>query len=64
MFDRLFQVMPASDRENESGMGLGLSISAQIIELHGSKIDVKSTVGVGSEFSFELNIAESVELAA
>ena len=54
VFDRLYQVTPVSDSENESGMGLGLSIAAQIIELHGSRIDLKSTVGEGSEFSFEL----------
>ena len=64
VFDRLYQVTPASDRENESGMGLGLSIAAQIIELHGSEIELTSTVDVGSEFSFELNVAEPVKQAA
>lgn len=55
VFDRLYQVTPSSDRESELGMGLGLSISAQIVKLHGSQIDVESEVGEGSVFSFELN---------
>ena len=55
IFERLYQVTPGSDLENESGMGLGLSISSQIIELHGGHIDVNSTLGEGSEFSFHLN---------
>lgn len=59
VFDRLYQVTPSSDRDNERGMGLGLSISAQIIKLHGSQIDVDSVLGEGSEFSFDLNTCPS-----
>ncbi len=55
IFERLYQVTPGSDLENEGGMGLGLSIASQIIELHGGRIDVKSTLGEGSEFYFHLN---------
>lgn len=36
------------------GIGLGLSISKQIVELLGGAISVKSEFGVGSEFSFIL----------
>lgn len=61
VFDRLYQVTPASDRENESGMGLGLSIAAQIVELHGGTINLESTIGNGSEFSFELATADAEE---
>jgi len=64
VFDRLYQVTPASDRENESGMGLGLSIAAQIVELHGSSINLESTVGEGSEFSFELETCQLEAAAA
>lgn len=36
------------------GSGLGLSISKEIIELHGGELDVASQVGVGSTFCFWL----------
>jgi len=55
VFDRLYQVTPSSEMNNEFGMGLGLTISAQIAKLHGSRIDVDSKLGEGSEFSLELD---------
>lgn len=54
IFDRLYQVTPNSDRKDETGLGLGLNIAAEIIKLHGSSIQVHSKVGEGSVFSFEL----------
>ena len=42
------------DRELFPGMGLGLALSKQILELHGGKIWVDSQPGKGSTFAFSL----------
>lgn len=49
IFDRFFRSEPSRSRET-GGIGLGLSISKNIIELHNGKIEVKSTLGIGSAF--------------
>lgn len=41
------------------GIGLGLSISRQLAELHGGTLTVRSAPGEGAAFSFDLPLAES-----
>jgi CheY-like chemotaxis protein len=41
------------------GTGLGLAISKSIVQLFGGDIEVKSVVGQGSEFRFELTMEET-----
>lgn len=63
IFERLYQVTPASDRGGEQGMGLGLSIASEIVALHGSRIEVESEPQKGSVFSFELQTQHYSESA-
>ncbi|OGN98938.1 MAG: hypothetical protein A2Y89_05430 [Chloroflexi bacterium RBG_13_51_18] len=43
-----------ADRQRHPGLGLGLALSKQVVELHGGKIWVESEHGKGSTFSFYL----------
>lgn len=53
--DNIFEKFYKSNlRQNASGTGLGLAIAKQIALKHGGDIEVKSEVGVGSEFIFYL----------
>lgn len=54
IFDRFFRVEESSHLF--SGLGLGLYISAEIIERHGGKIGVISDENKGAEFWFEIPI--------
>jgi two-component system, OmpR family, sensor histidine kinase VicK len=58
IFER-FQQVDSSDSRKKGGTGLGLTICRKIIEQHGGKIWVDSTLGVGSTFSFTLPVIDN-----
>jgi two-component system, OmpR family, phosphate regulon sensor histidine kinase PhoR len=53
LFERFYRVDEARSRER-GGTGLGLSIVKHIVQAHGGSVQVQSTPGTGSEFSFTL----------
>nr|HPL29777.1 ATP-binding protein [Anaerolineae bacterium] len=57
LFQRYFR--SGTVRERREGVGLGLSITRQLVEAHGGRVWAESQVGIGSTFSFSLPVAES-----
>lgn len=55
IFERFRQVDRLFTRKHE-GSGIGLSLVKSIVEMHGGKITVESSVGEGSEFIIELPV--------
>jgi two-component system phosphate regulon sensor histidine kinase PhoR len=53
LFERFYRVEKSRNR-NEGGSGLGLAIVKNILDSHGQAINVRSSVNVGSTFSFSL----------
>lgn len=49
-----FQQIDTGTTRKHEGTGLGLSISKKLVELHNGSVEVKSTVGDGSEFIISL----------
>lgn len=57
VFERFFRVDKHRNRAT-GGSGLGLSICKHIVEAHGETIDLMSTEGAGSVFTFSLKTAD------
>lgn len=60
IFDRFYQVDSARYHHSEAdGAGLGLSIASWIVDIHGGKIHVHSTLGEGTLFRTHLPLADT-----
>ena len=60
---RSFEQAGGANPAKQQGTGLGLSISSRLVQMMGSSIQLDSTLGVGSTFSFSilLGLGENVD---
>ena len=63
IFQRFKQVDTSSSR-SEGGVGLGLSICKNLVDLHGGTIEVESEVGSGTHFRFSMPLRNTLKSAA
>lgn len=56
IFERFYRT-DASRSRATGGSGLGLAIVKQVVEAHGGQVDVQSSLGRGSSFSFTLPVS-------
>lgn len=57
IFERFYQVAHNTHAHEQTGLGIGLSISYEIVQHHQGQMQVESAIGKGSTFSFTLPLA-------
>jgi len=53
IFDKFYRIL-SPENERMAGTGLGLSLVSHIVEAHGGRLEIESTMGKGSNFSIFL----------
>jgi hypothetical protein len=64
--DRIFDCFEQADgsiTRSHDGVGLGLAIARQIVDLHGGTLRAESTPGRGSRFSFDIPDAQVADIS-
>lgn len=62
--DSIFQPYEQGEEKDKvirGGVGLGLTICKQLVELHGGQLNVESVLGYGSIFTFSIPLANQAE---
>lgn len=54
-----FEQADSSDSRAHGGAGLGLSITRQLVELHGGRVSLQSSPGAGAIFSFTIPVSST-----
>ncbi len=62
LLGRVFDLFTQADRSldrSQGGLGIGLALVQRLVELHGGRVDVHSSLGAGSEFIVYLPLSGS-----
>lgn len=59
VFERFYRTDDARQRD-QGGSGLGLTITQELVRLHGGRVTLESAPGAGSTFAFEIPIAAAL----
>jgi signal transduction histidine kinase len=54
IFDKFYSTWRRMDDRTQGGLGLGLTLSREIVRAHGGELTVRSEVGSGSTFTATL----------
>ncbi|MDR3560230.1 MAG: ATP-binding protein [Negativicutes bacterium] len=60
IWERFYKVDKSHSRE-DAGVGLGLAIAKEIIDLHGADVEVKSQLGKGTAFTIKFPVAKACQ---